>query len=73
MTRSNLLHIEGNVDEIQDGDYIKTSIGKGTLYVFNDLLRMMELFSTKAKANHKETFIKNGGIRSLESLLPTLH
>jgi hypothetical protein len=33
MTKSNLLFVEGETSELQDGDYIKTSIGNGTIHV----------------------------------------
>lgn len=32
MTKSNLLFVEGETSELQDGDYIKTSIGNGTIH-----------------------------------------
>lgn len=31
--QKNQLFVEGDVEEIQDGDYIKTSLGSGTVYV----------------------------------------
>jgi len=40
--KRNELFVEGNADEIQDGDYIKTSLGNGFLQVMVSLLRVME-------------------------------
>jgi hypothetical protein len=63
-TKHNHLYIESDVDEIKDGDYIRTSIGNGTLYVRLALLRKMVSSSMKMKANQKEISISSGGIRS---------
>jgi len=33
MNKPNHLYVDGNVDEINDGDYIRTSMGSGTIHV----------------------------------------
>ncbi len=40
--KSTHLRIESNVDELQDGDYIKTSLGSGILHVILKVRRKME-------------------------------
>lgn len=33
LTKGNYLYVEGAADELQDGDYIRTSMGSGVLHV----------------------------------------
>ena len=55
------------MDEIKDGDYVRTSIGNGTIYVSNSISRKMGLSLTTMRASLKAIFTKNGGIRSSEN------
>jgi predicted transcriptional regulator len=60
-TRHNSLYIESASDEIRDGDYVRTSIGNGTVYVYLSPLRRTASSSTRAKASRKETSTSSGG------------
>lgn len=57
------LFVEGNVDEIQDGDYIKTSLGSGVLHVDVASRRKTGSSSTKWSHSLTATFTASGKIK----------
>lgn len=71
-TRRNMLYIEPtSSEEIRDGDYIKTSIGSGIVYVWEDLFRKMESSSRRTRASQRAICTRSGRISCCVSPWPT--